>query len=108
MGGLRVGDEALLDWCLAVGSWILSVRNGGAKLPFPRPPEALGLSEAVAAGAAAVGVARRPQDHNGIVDDVVDVVRPISDDSADISSGCLLAAFLSSLLDGWDMEGAMA
>lgn len=117
-GDGRPPSGGVLDWSLALGSWLLKRREGRPASqsvfavqdapPFPAPPTELPLPLQVAGAGAVVGLARRPQDHNGIVDDVVTLVEPLSHASTDIAGAAALAAFLSALLDGWAMEGALA
>lgn len=54
----------------------------------------------------AAGFVRRPQDYNGIVDDVTSIVAIRRYTSDAVASGCAVAAFIAGLLDGWDMESA--
>jgi len=117
-GDGRPGPGGVLDWSLKLGAWLIERRGGrpasanvigaGEVPPFPKPPEELALSLRVAGAAVAVGIARRPQDHNGMVDDAVTLVELISDSSVEIAGACAIAGFLSGLLDGWAMEGALA
>ena len=65
-------------------------------------------SLAGAASALAVGIARRPQDYNGIVDDVVSIIAIHRYTSQAVAGGCAVAAAVAALLDGWDLEGAVA
>ena len=117
-GDGRPGPGGVLDWSLALGSWWIqrrgdrpasaSVIDDGGAPPYPTAPPGLSLPMQVAGAAVVVGLARRPQDHNGMVDDAVTLVEPLSDASVDIAGAAAIAAFFSGLLDGWAMEGALA
>jgi len=117
-GDGRPESGGLLEWTLALGTWLIERRGGrppsadvitpGSAPPFPEPPAGLDLAQRVAGAGAAVGLARRPQDHNGVVDDAVSLVQPFADASDAIASAAAIAGFLSGLLDGWAMEGALA
>ena len=108
----------MLDWSLTLASWLIARRRGphpahqisesGDLSHFPTPPKELDSEYWTAGAGVVVGLLRRPQDHNGIVDDAVTLVVPILDTSVDVASACALAAYLSSLMDGWDMESAMS
>ena len=93
--GLHVGDGqpqragGMLDWSLTLASWLIDRRSGphpahriagSADLSeFPSPPQEL-TSEFWTAGAGVVvGLLRRPQDHNGMIDDAVTLVVPLRD-----------------------------
>lgn len=56
---------------------------------------------------AAVGICRRPQDYNGIIDDVLSAIAITHNTSLALSSGCAVAAAMAALLDGWDLESAV-
>ena len=111
---LRQRTAALLRGALAGGAAPemlaltgLVARHGGirrlppgwsqeARLPFP----------AILELAVPVGIARRPQDHNGIVDDAVTLLAPSGPSHVATAGACAVAAALAALLDGWGMEGA--
>lgn len=121
--GLHAGDGqpqagGMLDWSLTLADWLIDRRLGphpahqiaepGDRSPLPSPPDGFSKEQCAAGAGVVVGLLRRPQDHNGIVDDAVTLVAPLCDSSAEIASACALAAFLSAVVDGWDMEGAMS
>lgn len=54
-----------------------------------------------------VGIVKRPQDHNGIVDDAVTALSLIHPTSELAGGACAVAATVAALLDGWGMEGAV-
>ena len=80
-----------------------AVLDGTLSLPGDEPAE----DEVVGAGGAlAAGVLRRPYDYNGLVDDAASIVAIQRYTSEAAAGGCAVAAFISGLLDGWDMESA--
>lgn len=62
----------------------------------------------VTVGMLPIGVVCRPQDHNGIVDDVTAVISVFGNTSWLISAGCAVATFLAAYFDGWSKEAALA
>lgn len=112
------GAQGALDWTFTLARWLLEQQSGphpahriaasGSPTPFPCPPKDLAPEFLVAGAGTVVGLLRRPQDQNGIVDDAVTLVAPLFDTSTQIASACAIGGFLAALLDGWAMEGAMA
>lgn len=108
----------MLDWSLTLAEWLLDQRNGphpahriaasGRPAPFPNPPGDLSSEFWTLGAGLVVGLLRRPQDQNGIVDDAVTLVAPFCDTSTHIAGACAIGGFLAALLDGWAMEAAMA
>src|SRR5690606_9214631 len=108
----------MLDWSLKLADWLMDHRSGphpvhriaepADRSPFPSSPAGLSPDQLAAGAGAVVGLLRRPQDHNGIVDDTVTLVSPFVRSSTDFAGACALAAFLSAVVDGWHMEGALA
>lgn len=71
-------------------------------------PDASAAEDAIvgARSVLAAGFVRRPQDYNGLVDDVTSIVAIQRYTSRAVAGGCSVAAFIAALLDGWDMESA--
>lgn len=105
VGGAVAGGAggALFDFARAVKRWggvrrAVAPERGLAVPPFPQ----------VLTLALVVGMVRRPQDHNGIVDDAVSLVSPVAASETAVVGACAVAAAVAALLDGWAMEGAWA
>lgn len=121
--GLHAGEGeppagGMLDWSLKLGGWLVDRRPGphaahriaapDDRTALPSPPAGLPRAHWAAGAGVVVGLLRRPQDQNGIVDDAVTLVSPLWDSSTEIAGACALAAFLAAVVDGWDMEGALS
>ena len=78
---------------------VVSADNGA--LPSDRGVE----EPALIAG---IGMIHRPQNHYGIIDDVINFVAPRRHTSEAIAASSAVAAAYAALLDGWHMEGAAA
>ncbi len=84
-----------------------TVRAALNGLPRERRDEMHHITAHVVGLAIPVGVIRRPQDHNGVVDDVITTVSALQPTDADVAEACAVSAAVAAILDGWGMEGAV-